>query len=384
MAVIGVLAMWLGTQSGLTRKLVPSKLPQLKTNANQLNYVRALIIVGTLFGLSENLPFAFGEGARQFITILISLVPLLGFALLFRRFLKGEATLFDKAIVFGFLALRLVIGLSSGWLGSFASIILICAAVYISEKRKIPRAALAVVVLFTLFFQVGKQEFRRVHWKGESQSSKIERVRFWTETSLSKWANALSDPSGVGFAEALNTSLSRLSLLTQTANVIDLTPSTVPYQQWRLYSYMAVTWIPRAIWPEKPSMNDANQFYQVAYGLSTEEGLENVSIGVGVMTEAYISFGWLGVFLIMFLMGLFYSIYQEFFFTTNSGLLMTSMGIALLPQMISIESQMAAYLGGLLQQIFLTLVIFLPVIRWRIETSPRHIGFVTTRVEPSH
>jgi hypothetical protein len=102
------------------------------------------------------------------------------------------------------------------------------------------------------------------------------------------------------------------------------------------------------------------------------------------MTEAYISFGWLGVFLIMFLMGLFYSIYQEFFFTTNSGLLMTSMGIALLPQMISIESQMAAYLGGLLQQIFLTLVIFLPVIRWPTETSPRHIGFVTTRVEPSH
>src|SRR5689334_6339996 len=96
---------------------------------------------------------------------------------------------------------------------------------------------------------------------------------------------AFADSSGAGLREAVDASLSRLSLLTQTANVLDMTPSTVPYQNGSLYSYMLVTWIPRALWPEKPSVNEANQFYQVAYGLSSEEDVENVSISVGVATE---------------------------------------------------------------------------------------------------
>jgi hypothetical protein len=56
---------------------------------------------------------------------------------------------------------------------------------------------------------------------------------------------------------------------------------------------MFITLIPRFIWPDKPSVNDANQYYQVAYGLTTEENLDGVSIAVGVMTEGFINFGWL-------------------------------------------------------------------------------------------
>jgi hypothetical protein len=116
-------------------------------------------------------------------------------------------------------------------------------------------------------------------------------------------------------------------------------------------------------------VNDANQFYQVAYGMSTEEELNKVSIGVGVMTEAYISFGWYGVVGIMFLIGIFYDVYRRVLFSHNSGLLMVGVGLALLPQMITIESQMAAYLGGIVQQVIFTLLVFSPVIRWRSPQS---------------
>jgi hypothetical protein len=321
------------------------------------------LVLGTILSFSEEFPYMAGEGGRQILTIVVSLVPLLAFAILFRKVLASEAGQIDKALVAGFLLLRLVIGLSSGWLGSFASIIVVCAAIFIAERRKIPRVILVLVVLFTLFFQVSKQEFRKEYWKADIQTSKIDRVRFWTEASLSKWQEALSDRSSGALSEAINQSISRVSLLTQTANVVDLTPSAVPYQQGQLYYYLLVTWIPRALWPDKPSMSEANQFYQVAYGMSTEEGTENVSIAVGVMTESYISFGLYGVVGVMFLMGVFYDVYRRLFFTKGSGLLMTAIGIALLPQMITIESQMAAYLGGIVQQVGLTLLLFLPVIR---------------------
>ncbi|HEY9502664.1 MAG TPA: hypothetical protein VIR01_13610, partial [Pyrinomonadaceae bacterium] len=113
------------------------------------------------------------------------------------------------------------------------------------------------------------------------------------------------------------------------------------------------------------SVSEANRFYQVAYGLTAEEDLNNVAIGVGILTESFISFGWLGVIGIMFLVGIFFDFYQAAFLSKTSGVLMTSLGIALLPQMLGIESQMATYIGGIVQQVGLSLLVFLPIIKWR-------------------
>jgi hypothetical protein len=364
LCVLAVACLWLGMRIKFSQYLVPKKLPKFAGGSPHLHYVRMLLILGTLLGLYEGLPLMLTESSRQAITILISLLPVLAFAILFCNWIRGEAPLLDKVLLVGFLALRFVGGLSSGWLGSFASVIVICGAVYISERRKMPRLALVLVVVFTLFFQVGKTEFRKAYWQADAaQASKIDRVKFWTETSLTKWRDAFSDPTGNGLREALNASLSRVSLLTQTANVIDMTPAIVPYQNGRLYSYLLVGWIPRALWPEKPSISEANQFYQVAYGLTTEDELSTVSIGVGVAAEGYISFGWFGVVGVMFLIGVFFDCYGRIFLTSTSGQLMNAIGIVLLPQMITIESQLATYLGGITQQVLFTLLVFLPVIK---------------------
>jgi hypothetical protein len=128
---------------------------------------------------------------------------------------------------------------------------------------------------------------------------------------------------------------------------------------------MLITLIPRFIWPDKPSVNDANQFYQIAYGLTREEDLNGVSIAVGVLTEGYISFGWLGAMGIMFLLGVFFDFYQNAFLTKQSGIILTALGIVLLPQFLTIESQLAQYLGGVVQQVILTLLVMLPAMSRR-------------------
>jgi oligosaccharide repeat unit polymerase len=156
-----------------------------------------------------------------------------------------------------------------------------------------------------------------------------------------------------------------MSLLTQAANVIDQTPSVVPYQYGQLYSYMLITLIPRAIWPDKPSMSEANRFYQVAYGLTTEDELSSVSIGVGVLAEGYISLGWVGAIGVMFLLGMFFDLYKRLLLSKGSGVFMIAIGIVLLPLMLSLESQMATYLGGIFQQVVFTFLVFLPAIRFK-------------------
>ena len=161
--------------------------------------------------------------------------------------------------------------------------------------------------------------------------------------------------------------LARVSLLQQTANVMELTPSRVPYQYGSLYSYIAVTFIPRFLWPDKPSVNDANRWYQVSYGLTSPGGLSIVSIAVGTLAESYINFGWLGPVLIMLPLGIFLGSFQRFFLRAESGLLFSSVGAVLVPTLLSVESQMAQYVAGLAQQIFVVLLVLLPTLKYRAQ-----------------
>jgi hypothetical protein len=374
MAAVGVVFLWLGMNSRIVKSFVPVVPPlTLELTPANTRYVRAVLIIGSSLSLTDIPLIIIGEGSRQLYTIIVSVVPLLAFAVLFRQVVRDEAGLIDRLLVVGFLGLRFMTGLSSGWLGVFASIVLICGAIYLMERRRIPRVALVVVVLFTIFFQVGKDDFRRTYWSPDDpeRGGRVERVVFWVQASLEKWERAVRDNSGESFRRALNTSVSRVSLLNQTANVLEQTPSVVPYQNGQLYSYLFITWIPRFVWPDKPSVNDSNRYYQVAYGLTAEEQLGSVSISVGLLAEAFINFGWIGVAGIMFLVGVFFDFYQRNFLGKNSGVLLTAVGLIMLPQFLSIESQMAQYLGGILQQVLVTLAIMLPAVQIGVRGSSR-------------
>jgi hypothetical protein len=160
-------------------------------------------------------------------------------------------------------------------------------------------------------------------------------------------------------------SLSRVSLLASTSNVLELTPSTVPYQYGSLYSYMVVALIPRFIWPDKPSFNEANRFYQTSYGITAEDDLDYGSFSAGILAESYINFSWFGVVGVMFLLGVFFDFFQKTFLAGSSGSLLPGIGSVLLPFFLSIDGQMSVYLGGVVQRTFFILLVLLPVVRFR-------------------
>jgi hypothetical protein len=372
MCFVGLVSLGLGMKARIGRRFIPKKLPEIKLAGFERNYLRGVLVGTALLSIFEPSLYSFGQGGRQIITIVISFVPLLTFTLLFRLLLRHETTKIDKLLIAGFMVTRMIVGLSSGWLGAGAALILITGMSYLAERRKLPKTAILIVVVFSLFFQAGKTEFRATYWTGTAHASQLDRASFWLNVSFEKWRDALEDPGNEGLRRLANQSLSRVSLLTQSAHVLELTPSVVPYQNGALYSYLFITFVPRYLWPDKPSVSEANRFYQTAYGVTEEESLDSVAIGVGVLTEAFINFGWLGVIGVMFLVGIFFDVYQRMLFGEHSSLLLSSLGIALLPQMLTLESQMAAYVGGLAQQIILSLVVLVPIIRWkrkRLRTS---------------
>jgi hypothetical protein len=364
LAVIGVVALGAGIKLAARFRWMPAIRVDVSGTTEQWYYLRIIFIVGTLVRVFVPIT-AWGEGGRQFISNFENMLPAVVFAIFCRYYLRRKISDFDKFLMFGYAFIALVVGISSGWLGSFIGFGITGMIVYTYERRKLPVAAALIVLPIILFFQPGKEAFRTRYWRGGSADGYTERIAFWVESSWNLWADAITDQTGEKAKKLADDTLHRLSLLQQTANVMEFTPGRVPYQHGRLYSYIGVTFIPRFLWPDKPSVNDANRWYQVSYGLTYRGEISSVSIAVGTFAESYINFGWLGPVLIVFPLGIFLGSMQRIFLRADSGLLLSSVGAVLAPQLLAVESQMAEYVAGLAQQVFVVLLVLIPVLKSR-------------------
>jgi hypothetical protein len=334
------------------------------------HYLRFILLAAALLKIAVPIDML-GGGGRQLLAIIETIIPSVAFVILLRYYLRGTAISVDKILLVGYTGVALVVGISSGWLGSFVGVAIMATGVYVYEKRKLPLVAIMIVIPIVLFLQPGKEKFRQQYWRAGASSSYGERVNFWMDTSWNAWGEALSNADGEQARNLANQTLGRLSLLQQTANVMESTPGRVPYQNGQLYSYMLVTFVPRLFWPDKPSVNDSNRWYQVAYRLTMHNDLNGVSIAVGYLPESYINFGWFGPPLVMFCVGIFLGLFDKIFLRPGSGLLLNSIGVALLPQLVPVEAQLAGYIAGFGQQVAIALITLAPMFDLRRNESYR-------------
>jgi len=369
MAFLAVVCLWVGMKAPWSAANT-SRMPDLdERSASSWAYLRVVLVVTTSLSLYRPSIYWFGAGGRNVMTILTAMIPTVAFLLLLRNYWKGNGSPVDKPLLIAISLVHLVGGLASGWLGSVVSFGLTLGAFYIVIHRRIPWTAILLVIAATFFLQVGKNEFRSVYWAPDASDDPIERAQFWLNASASSWMESLQSGGNSASGQLASRTMERASLLAQVAHVLELTPSQVPYQGGQTYSYLAVTLIPRFIWPDKPTVSQANQYYQVAYGLTDARRLESVSIAVGSMAEGYINFGWFGVIGIMLGIGVLFRGYQNFCTSDQANGLVLAITVALLPQLITIESQLGQYIAGLLQQIILTFLVFLPVTQRKFKTA---------------
>lgn len=374
LATLALVLLWLGMRLAREFHWLPRISRDVSSSPSRLNYLRVVFIFGALVKIFVPIT-ALGMGGRQLVSSFENIVPVVGFAIFFRHYLRGSIRTLDKLLLAGYALIAVTTGISSGWLGSAVNLGLVFIIIYVYEKRRFPVAAALAVVPVLLFFQPAKSLFRERYWARQSADSSTQRVSYWVENSWRLWSEALTSGDTAQLRELSNSTLSRLDLLRQTAHVIEFTPSRVPYQYGSLYSYMGVTFIPRYFWPNKPSVNEANRWYQVRYGLTDPRELNTVSIAVGTVGESYMNFGWLGPVLVIFPLGLFLGTFERIFLDADSGVLFSCLGAVLIPQLLGIESQMAQYVAGLAQQIALVLLVLIPT----LEARPRQAMKLITK-----
>jgi hypothetical protein len=377
LVVFGLAALGIGMKAAANWRFMDSFRLDIHASPSRWSYLRLVFLATVLLRIAVPI-YALGGGGRQFLASMETIVPSLVFAILFRYYLRGAAAQLDKVLLGGYVLIALVAGIASGWLASFVGVVIMAIAVYVYERRRLPLVAIMIGIPIVLFLQPGKEKFRQQYWREGASESYIERFNFWMYSSWSAWEQTILNPGEGQAGDLANMTLGRLSLLQQTANVIESTPDRIPYQNGRLYSYMFVTFIPRLFWPDKPSVNDANRWYQVAYRLTSRDNLNGVSIAVGYLPESYINFGWLGPPAVMFGLGILLGMFDKVFLRPSAGLLLNSIGVSLLPVLLPVDPQLAQFIAGLGQQILIALIVFAPMFDLhRTRVGPNRAFVVT-------
>jgi len=372
LVVIGVCALGLGIATRLPDGYASQWKLEFQEKSLAWNYVRLGFVATALFSSFFGIG-ALGAGGRQALVDLDLTVNMAMFLALFRRYLRGRAEVLDRILLITFVILRLYRAFASGWLGDAVWFLVVIGIGYFDVRRRIPKVIIVGTIIAILFLQPGKGEFRQRYWHGigNTVGTVSERTTFWFEASVRAWSDALDRPERR--TKLFGETVSRVSLLGPTATVVQMTPSQVPYQNGHLYRYLVIGLIPRAVWPDKPSFNEANQFYQVAYGLTDRKDLGKVSMSVGVLAESFISFGWFGPPFVMLVIGLLLNVLRRYFLDAKQGEFLRCLGIALLPVLLTVGSQAAQYLASIAQSVLLTVIVLMPALyipRHRVEKDP--------------
>jgi hypothetical protein len=262
----------------------------------------------------------------------------------------------DLLLASVFLLSRLLSGAFGASLGTIVVPPLLVGLAAVSVNRRLPWRTIAIVACLILFLQPSKGFIRERLQTGAIAGNPTGVLLAWIDTAASGWADVFSGQSPL--EAQFSAAASRSSLLTMTGLILDKTPGTVPYQYGASYPLLLYNLIPRFLWPEKPIVNVANQFFQVEYGLTDRQDLSSVSIACGFEAEGYMNFGWFGVIGIGLFVGFIFGFYERVFFSLRSTLAATALGLCLLPGFLAIESQLVQYVGGILQTLFAAGIIF--------------------------
>jgi hypothetical protein len=383
MANLGVLGLFIGMRFGSSNAVVQRvNLPDVSDDPHQWVLIRAIAACQVFVPF---LPVGSGGDLRQVVAIAFYFIPLVAFLILWDAVLRGKGLPIDKTLVVIFLAASVLAGLTQGWLGSCIGTLVLASIAFVRVRRRLPAIPLAAIVLAMLFLQGGKSAFRERYWYGADNAGAVEKAQFWIAQSVARLTGFTDHPGDEAFEESFETPLlTRSSLVSEAATVYRNTPSAVPYQYGATYRYLLVTLIPRFLWPGKPSVNDANRFYQLSYGVTQAGDLDHVAIGAGLIPEAYMNFGWAGIPLVMCVAGVILGVFERIFLGRQAGAFASATGLAYVLQLLALNGQAAAYFGGMIQIVGLTILIFLPALRvktrsvrpqlhWRMRPSPEGV-----------
>lgn len=261
------------------------------------------LAIWTLFSVALQRGWLPDLGANfNLIRSFFSAVGTLSMFILFYEFGKGQLKRIATYCLLFVTMVSMFWSISTGFLVGATVQAAVSLVAFSIGRKKIPIPTLLILLAVLSFLHAGKMEMRYQYWdEGKNYSttkrSVLEVYEFWMAAS---WKRITSNDSD---EEKIPTIFDRGSLLQYLARVVDVSPDQLPYLNGNSYIDATAGFIPRFIWPDKPSANAANDSLSIYYGFQTEDGVLKTAVGLGILCEAWGNWGWFGVCLIGAVMG---------------------------------------------------------------------------------
>jgi hypothetical protein len=318
------------------------------------------------------------EIVRRFSSIPVEIAGILSFVtslgwfgtgllvvLAVQKRLPFPALLITYLGIFLYVALALETGLLSGaaWFGT----VLIFAGLIGNRGLKFTWVlGLVVAALAMVSLRGVTDEYRRLVWDQGEGGSIVGRTKLrlkLLETRAER--DGLPRTISAGFESTSE----RSANLDVIAEVIRQTPSEVPYWEGETYLSLVGSFVPRFLWPDKPTKM-LGQSFGHRYGFLDPRD-EATSFNFPILVEAYANFGMAGVAVIMWLCGVIYTFVERAVNNPGQEDLLSLAGIVLVIPLTNIESDFSLGFGGLVMN-GVALWLVLRAIRGKAQRSRLH------------
>jgi hypothetical protein len=328
MTIVGFLLLgtilWLGMTSRAPAP--PGKVLSI-SQAHAVRYLLIFIGLGILFssGLIR-LPGNMMQITRG-VTMSLNLMGLFVLSFYYGRGLLSRGNFYLTVV--GLLA-TVALNLTSLMLAQAFVPVAMAMLGYTLGSGKFPWKVALIAFAVVAILHPGKYEMRERYWGGEATGTLSVATM---PTFYGEWfSSGLSELGGFsGVAKVRTGEDSRSSAFERGGNVHMLlmvqrkTPNEVPFFLGATYEPIPRLLVPRFLDSNKGISHAANQMLSVNYGLVELESVGTVSIGWGLIVEAYANFGYSGVIgLAVFLAG-----FYAFFTRLTVGVPMTSLRFVL-------------------------------------------------------
>lgn len=258
----------------------------------------------------------------------------------------------------------ILLGISSGWLYQATLPLLIYCFGRLSRGGYISRKLIISLVVAVLFFQVGKNAFREKFWAGKiggvAISSVAEipsQISYWITESVQKIGTE-SEQKSIG--KIAQKTMKRFDHLEWFSFVVSQTPDRIPYLEGYSYNDLYKYLIPRFLWSGKPINLEKANFIALRYGWIYPWQVGRTAVTPGLMDEAYINFGIIGVIFVMMIIGAFFRVLTTTFGNPKWGEGWRLVLIVLVCEKWLPISTAASYFGGFIQPIIIVLIMYWP------------------------
>ncbi|MFL5563198.1 MAG: hypothetical protein ACJ79K_17160 [Gemmatimonadaceae bacterium] len=203
--------------------------------------------------------------------------------------------------------------------------------------------SILVAVLIGVVLKGVAAEYRQRTWWVSEQVTQVERTAVMRDLVADQLQT-----EGVSGAVVLGAqaSMRRSATLDMLADVMRRTPREVPYWGGRTYYSLIGAFIPRFLWPTKPTKNIGNEFgHRYGYIGSHDTWTE---VNMPFMLEFYANFGFSGVLIGMFLTAFIIRLLDVLLNRAGSSVLRAVAALMIIQPIFLIESDFSLVFGGLI------------------------------------